>query len=79
MATIVLQPGETFEHYHSAPSQTIHVRGDIEFSVDGSARLMRPRESISVPGNTKHSVRNLGARTAEVTCVGTGPEKHHIG
>lgn len=76
MAVIFLEPNESFEHYHAAPSRTIHLDGDIEFECAGKRRRMRRGEGIDVAANTKHTITNIGAGIARINCVGTGGGSH---
>jgi hypothetical protein len=83
MATIVLRPGETFEHYHCAPSQTIHVSGDVEFRIEGISRVMRSGESILGcgecqtfgeeyrPGSRRNNLRGLRSRQEPRRLIGS--------
>ena len=76
MAIISLEPNESFEHYHSAPSRTIHLDGEIEFEATGIHRRLRRGEIIDVAGNTLHVITNVGTGLARVNCVGTGGGSH---
>jgi len=71
MAIISLEPNESFEHYHGAPSRTIHLDGEIEFAFGDTRRRMRPGETIEVAANITHTMRNVGTGPARVNCVGT--------
>lgn len=71
MAIISLEPNESFEHYHGAPSRTIHLDGEIEFAFGDTRRRMREGETIEVAANITHTMRNVGTGTARVNCVGT--------
>lgn len=71
MAIISLEPNESFEHYHGAPSRTIHLDGEIEFAFGDTRRRMREGETIEVAAKITHTMRNVGAGTARVNCVGT--------
>jgi mannose-6-phosphate isomerase-like protein (cupin superfamily) len=75
MATIILQPNESFEHIHSRESQTIHMKGEVEISFNGTSRIMRDNESVIVPANVPHTITNLGTCDAEVGCI--GPANNH--
>lgn len=75
MAIISLEPNESFEHYHAAPSRTIHLDGEIEFECDGIRRRLHRGEIIDVAANITHTMKNVGADIARVNCVGTGG--HH--
>jgi len=69
MARIILEPSESFEHYHANPSETIHVSGKVEITLSEESRLMKLGEIIRVPKDTKHIVTNRGETIAEVACV----------
>lgn len=76
MAIISLEPRESFEHYHAASSQTIHLDGDIEFDCAGTRRPMLRGEIIEVAANTLHTITNVGISVARINCVGTGGSSH---
>jgi quercetin dioxygenase-like cupin family protein len=76
MAIISLGPDESFEHYHNAPSKTVHLEGDIEFEVAGLRRRMQGGETIEVAANTPHIIINVGSGAARINCVGTGGGSH---
>lgn len=77
MARIILSPNETFEHYHSHASRTIHVKGDVQICINGISSKMRRKESFDVPGNTPHTITNIGEEDAEIGCVGPGDFLQH--
>ncbi len=77
MATILLQPGEVFEHYHSEPSLTVLVQGTVEAELTGQVVRLEPGKPLPVPAKTPHSITNIGAQVAEVSCVGTGATLQH--
>ena len=69
MAIIILEPRESFEHYHSDASKTYHVNGDVEISIKGKKMILEKGESVEVPGNTAHTIVNLGDDEARVGCL----------
>ncbi|MEP1216445.1 MAG: cupin domain-containing protein [Marinobacter sp.] len=77
MARIILSPNESFEHYHSHESRTIHVKGDIQITVGGMSYRMKNKECFDVPGNTPHTIINVGKEDAEVGCIGVGKSMQH--
>jgi len=76
MAIISLEPSESFEHYHAAPSRTIHLEGDIEFDCAGTRHRMQQGEIVEVAANTTHTITNVGTGLAHINCVGTSGGNH---
>ena len=69
MASILLQPGETFEHSHNDTSDTVHVSGKVEFVVGSSKHIMRSGERISTPPHIFHAITNVGSEIAQIDCI----------
>lgn len=69
MATIILDPGEVFEHYHSEDSSTILQEGAIRCSLDGRELDLAPGEAVHVLAGMPHSLYNVGDVPARVICV----------
>lgn len=76
MAIITLAPNESFEHYHSGASTTIHIAGDIEISFGDTRRRMAAGEAIAVPRDAPHTLTNVGTGMASIACVGPGGGHH---
>lgn len=69
MAKIILEPGERFEHYHSEPSVTEALEGAIKLEMNAQARTLKVGEKIEVPSATAHTLVNIGATPAAVSCA----------
>ena len=76
MATIVLDPKESFEHFHSDESVTFHVEGRVEILMNDHQYSLKSGENITVPGNTRHTIINIGDTEAKVGCIGTAGNPH---
>jgi mannose-6-phosphate isomerase-like protein (cupin superfamily) len=70
VATIVLRPGESFEHAHLEESVTRHVQGTIELHFDGRILLLKEHEEIDIPARIHHVTRNVGKSLAIFDCEG---------
>ena len=68
MATISLEIGETFEHYHATESFTQHVVGSLELSYNDESYVLLDSETIKVPAQTSHTVKNVGMMVAVFKC-----------
>ena len=66
MATILLEPNESFEHFHACESITTLICGEIEFSLQGKQLVMKEGDSISVPPQERHTMTNVGSTLAHV-------------
>ncbi|WP_339783658.1 cupin domain-containing protein [uncultured Marinobacter sp.] len=79
MAIIVLEPKESFEHYHSDASITFHIEGDVEVLMGEKSLPLKSGGSINVPSKTKHTIINIGESEAKVGCVGSTGQPHGQG
>ncbi len=70
MASIILGPGEEFEHRHESDSETILRRGTrVRISIGGrSPQDMEPNKPIRIPGGMPHRMRNDGPDYSIVDC-----------
>ena len=68
MAKIVLDVGETFEHSHRRESATKLLTGDLEVEFGGQTHHLAPGDSITVPGETPHTLRNCAPGESVVQC-----------
>ena len=69
MATIVLEPGEIFEHTHDAETTTGLVEGEAELRMDGKKIDLSPDSKVTVPAHTSHSIVNTGNEDAVMKCA----------
>jgi putative monooxygenase len=62
MGAATLGVGECIaEHYHPYSEEFLFcVRGELTVDLDGQAIVLRPNESVLVPPNTRHRLRNHG-------------------
>jgi mannose-6-phosphate isomerase-like protein (cupin superfamily) len=75
MATILLQPGEHFEHMHNHLSTTRLVSGELEMRMAGQLHILTAGQTIEVPADTSHALYNRGRVPAEVHCAHRDMEK----
>jgi mannose-6-phosphate isomerase-like protein (cupin superfamily) len=68
MATIILEPGEVFEHQHDGESVTELLTGSVDLMLPSRTLSLGQREPVTVPSGTPHSMRNTGGSSAEVMC-----------
>ena len=69
MASILLDPGESFEHLHEHASFTTLVSGQVRFSDGLKSQIMRVGEPIYVAPGCSHTIVNVGDVSANVACV----------
>ncbi len=69
MASILLAPGESFEHFHRHPSYTILVSGDVRFITQLESRRLNVGERVYVDANHSHTIVNIGNESAQIDCV----------
>mgnify|MGYP000973324917 CR=1 FL=1 len=68
MATILLNPGERFEHAHDHPSTTCLMAGEVDFQIGGHPVTLPLGEPVEVPAGVSHAIYNCGKRPAEIHC-----------
>jgi quercetin dioxygenase-like cupin family protein len=51
-------------HAHAEEQISLVVEGELEFELNGEARVMRPYMAVVIPSHARH-----GARTYEQSCV----------
>lgn len=68
MATIILEPGEVFKHYHVEASQSVLLEGQVRFQVGDRSQDLVPGEPVEIPPRTAHSLQNTGTKRAAVQC-----------
>lgn len=69
MASIILGPGEQFEHQHAQESETVLRRGKVRISIGGQQEEeMWVNQPVRVPASTPHRLRNEGDEYAIIDC-----------
>jgi hypothetical protein len=69
MASIIIGPGEDFEHRHEGPSKTILKRGkDVKIFVGGTEITMEPDRAVPIAPDTPHRIYNGGKEYCIVDC-----------
>jgi len=79
MAKIVLDPQESFEHFHSEDSYTVLLQGEAIYIVDGKEQELQVDAPIFTPANRSHILRNIGNIECILGCghgTGGGPEQN---
>jgi quercetin dioxygenase-like cupin family protein len=62
-----IEPGGAIPmHHDSANEVDIILEGELEYEVDGEAKLIGPGVLVQIPSEVKHRVRNRGERPAAV-------------
>lgn len=65
LMAVHFEPGtEAPVHAHDEEQITLVVKGELEFEIDGEARILTPGMVAVVPANVPH-----GARTKETSCL----------
>ncbi|MBI4388030.1 MAG: cupin domain-containing protein [Candidatus Omnitrophica bacterium] len=58
-------PGQTWENYiHDVDEVVCAAEGELEFEVSGKKQILKPGDEIFIPAHARHSVRNIGGKTA---------------
>jgi quercetin dioxygenase-like cupin family protein len=68
MSEISLDPGETFEHIHSAPSTTTLVEGEVTLELGDVATVLRINEPVAIEAGVSHRLVNTSPGRATVRC-----------
>jgi len=69
MASIILGPGEQFEHQHAEESKTILRRGRVRISIgEQQEKDMGINKPVRIPASTPHRLRNHGDDYAIIDC-----------
>lgn len=70
MASITLNPGESFEHIHTTESITTHVEGMLELLIEDKRIQLRINEAVVIPPMVTHTIVNIGSSIAIFDCNG---------
>lgn len=65
MAKIILEPNETFEHFHSEDSTTILLEGKAHYRAGNIEHALECDIPVLTPANQSHILTNIG----DVECV----------
>ena len=58
-------PGQRWENFkHEVDELVMVLDGEVEFEISGVVSRPRPGEELFIPARANHSVRNIGATTA---------------
>ncbi|GIX21322.1 MAG: hypothetical protein KatS3mg121_0105 [Gammaproteobacteria bacterium] len=58
-------PGRVWADYvHDVDERVMVLEGDMEFEIEGVRHRPVPGETLLIPAGARHTVRNLGERTA---------------
>lgn len=69
MATIILNPGERFEHAHDHASTSSLIAGEVRFEIEGQAVALPLGQTVEVPAGASHVIYNTGAVPAQIYCA----------
>lgn len=69
MATILLEPGESFDHMHATLSESILVDGAVHYEAAGKRFSMRRGEHVVAQAGERHVLHNTGSTVATVNCI----------
>lgn len=65
MAKIILEPNETFEHFHSEPSTTTLLEGSAHYRAGDIECELERDVAVLTPANQSHILTNTG----DVECI----------
>ena len=68
MASIILDPGEVFEHSHTTDSITHLRRGSIRLNYGADSVRMHRGQRLEIPAGVPHTLENVGTGRAYVSC-----------
>jgi quercetin dioxygenase-like cupin family protein len=75
MAKIILEPNESFEHYHTSLSSTTLLTGTATYEIDGLERNLEIGKKVMTPGQKSHVIRNKGFTECVIDCGAHGGTK----
>jgi mannose-6-phosphate isomerase-like protein (cupin superfamily) len=78
MATIVLEPEESFEHTHIEDSYTELIEGSVDLIMEDSSIRLNVNEPILTRSGVKHRMVNLGTSPASVRCAHAPAPPHSM-
>jgi mannose-6-phosphate isomerase-like protein (cupin superfamily) len=68
MAKIILEPNETFEHFHSELSSTELLSGSANYRTDDISMELQLNEPVLTPANKSHILTNTGNMECVIGC-----------
>lgn len=68
MAKIILEPNETFEHFHSEDSSTILLEGSAHYRMGDIEYALVRNVPVLTPANRSHILTNTGHMECVIGC-----------
>lgn len=68
MAKIILEPFETFEHFHNVESTTTLINGAARCKVGGEYNILELQKPLIIPANQSHMIENIGSTPCVLEC-----------
>ncbi len=68
MAKIILEPNETFEHFHSEASSTILLSGTAHYRMEDIEQDLKPNVPVLTPPMKSHILTNTGIDECILGC-----------
>lgn len=68
MARIILEPNESFEHFHSEDSTTTLLQGNADYSSGETRYTLQHGVSVLTPGSVSHTITNTGDMDCMFNC-----------
>lgn len=68
MAKIILEPNETFEHFHSEASSTILLSGSAHYRMDNVEKELELNVPVLTPPMKSHILTNTGSKECVIGC-----------
>lgn len=69
MATIILESGEKFEHYHETESVTNYISGDLRYVDKDRDLSLKDCQTVVTPAGKSHTIINTGSEAAKFFCA----------
>ena len=58
MAKIILEPNESFEHFHSEDSTTVLLEGEAHYKMGDIEHMLELNIPVLTPANQSHTITN---------------------
>ena len=68
MAKIILEPHESFEHFHSEESTTTLLEGSANYQCGSLQRSLLLKEVVLTPAHQSHILTNTGNEDCVISC-----------
>lgn len=68
MAKIILEPNESFEHFHSEDSSSVLLEGSADYRMGSIEHPLERNVPVLTPANQSHTITNTGSKECMFGC-----------